>query len=478
VTQIFVIQSDTPGWEKDLYKRAGQKGATEGAAGRPAADATAIDAVETRFHSDVRQRVLGTNGLLSNELNRVNPIVAAHRGMLAENQHVFDTRHDPEVSRQIFENVLSSKRQQLVEAYQRKHRAEGHYNLFRYQHGITYTPDHPQDKLNYLSWIFLILAIETLLNAVFWTGSMGGFVTIALLISFVLSTVNIGIGFAAGALFAHKNRSETRLRAMGWAFLVAGIALGCIINYYIVTQRSTVDTFGSGFTDESIDYMSINNILSFAMFAVGMIFSAFAMYKGYYFFGSVPGYEIASSQFLEASRDVEGIIRQAREEIHAERRSQEDLRRRLISSCGELKVKAARLAADIRNVRSQYTLALDRLDDVLKQCVKAYRDSNRAVRASKTSCPAHFAEPVEKLDRSYDGLIATEEDIRDHAAQIEAQAGAVQEASATELGRLKEFAAYSLGQSLTQWNEGADREGLRRHEESIRALECGTRGIA
>jgi hypothetical protein len=472
VTQIFVLKSSRQDWDRELYRRASQEGAAEGAAGRPGADSTTIDAVESRLHSEVRERVLAVNGLLAGELNRVNPQLAAQRAELAAKRHLFDTRHGPEVSRQSFENVLTGRRQQLVEAFQRRHRSEGHYNLFRFQNGIAHAPDHPRDRLNYLSWIFLILACETLLNAVFWTGSMGGFLTTALLISFVLSAINIGIGFSAGALFSYKNLRDAQHRILGWSALVAGIALSGVVNYYIITHRST-EAFGGGLAGESI-----NKILSMAMFAVGEGFAMFALYKGSRFFGSVPGYESAARQYLEATQDVDGIVRQARDEVHAERRSQEDLRRRLIGGCGELKVKAAVLIADIQNIRAQHALALDRLDDILRQCVKAYRDGNRAVRAARAASPAYFADPVDGLERHTEGLDATEQAIRDHLGEIEFQAQVIQETAATEIGRLRELAASYVGGRLTEWAEAADKEGLRRHEESTRALECEARSLA
>jgi hypothetical protein len=473
VTQIFVLKSSRADWDRELYRRASQDGAAEGAAGRPGADATTIDGVESRLHSEVRERVLAVNGLLAGELNRVNPLLAAQRAELTAREHLFNTRHSCEVSRQTFENVLTGRRSQLAEAFQRRHAAEGHYNLFRFVNGIVHAPDHPKDRLNYLSWIFLILAFETLLNAVFWTGSMGGFLSTALLISFVLSAINIGIGFSSGALFSYKNLRHIQYRVLGWSSLVGGIALSCLVNYYIITHRSTAEAFGGGNMGESI-----NNILSLAMFAVGVGFAMFALYKGSRFFGSVPGYESAARQYLEALQDVAGITRQARDELQAERRAQEDLRRRLIGGCGELKVTASQLIADIQNVRAQYTLVLDRLDDVLKQCVKAYRDANRAVRAARAASPAYFAQTVDQLGRDTQGLDSIEQAVRAHLAEIEARAQVIQETSASEIGKVRELATHYVGARLNEWTEAADKEGLRRHEESVRALECDARSLA
>ena len=471
VTQIFVLKNSRPNWDAELYRRARQEGAAEGACGRPAADAVTVDGVEAKLHSEVRERALAVNGVLSNELNRINPVLAAHRAELAQNQHLFETRHDPEVSGQTFENMLRSRRAELAEAYHRKHSAEGHYNLFRFQHSIAHSPDHPGDRLNYLSWIFLILAFETLLNSLFWTGSMGGFLTTALLISFLLSAINIGIGFASGALFSYKNLSTTPHIVLGWSSLVAGIGLSSVVNYYIITHRST-EAFSDGTGD------GVNKTLSLAMFVLGMGFALFAMYKGSRFFGSVPGYEAASRQYLEAERDVAAIVAKARDEIHAERRAQEDLRRRLVATCGELKVKAVRLIADIDDIRTQYLLALDRLDDILRQCVKTYRDANRAVRASRSSSPGYFGEPIESIERHCETLVAAEQAIVAHCTEIDAQVRQMQEVAAAETGRLREVAAQYLGQGITEWAEAADREGMRRHEDSIRAVECDARRTA
>lgn len=465
MTQIFVLTADKADWPKILIKRARDEGAKEGAAGRPAPDATEIDAPEARLRGEVRERVLGTNGLLNNELNRISPEVARHRVELAESQHLLETRHVPEVSRQHCENALSGKRQQLVEAYERKHRTEGHYNLFRHRHGITHDPDHPEDKLHYLSLIFVFVAFETVLNAFFWTGSLGGFLTMALLISLVLSLVNVSVGFLTGAGFAYKNRSETRNHVLGWLSLIVGFCLICLINYYIITHRSTAGTFGGGEMGEGI-----NKIFTVAMFVVGVFFAVFAMWKGYYFFGSVPGYESASREFLEAKRCVDDIIGHAKEDVNAERRSQEDLRRRLIDRSGDLKKKAAKLAADIQNVRTQYLLALDRLHDILGECVKSYRDANRAVRPNRASSPVYFAEPVERFVPQDEGLAAVEAAIGSYLSDVESHARVIQEVSTAENGQLREIAAQYVGPKISEWSREADDAGLKRYEDSIRTV--------
>ena len=74
--------------------------------------------------------------------------------------------------------------------------------------------------------------------------------------------------------------------------------------------------------------------------------------------------------------------------------------------------------------------------------------------------------------------MAAEQAIIAHCTDIDAQVRQMQVVAAAETGRLREAAARYLGQGLTEWAEAADKEGMRRHEESIRAVECDARRTA
>jgi hypothetical protein len=462
VTQIFVLKNDKRRWEQDLHKKASDLGAQQAASSRPMADSADADEGENKVRTEVYNRELGVHGLLSNELNRLAPLLANESAEVNACHVSYQQRRSPSGSKSYCEGVFAQRKAQLVEAYFDRYRSEAHYNRFRHQHGITKDPDHPEDKLNYLSWLFLILAAETVLNSVFWTQSLEGFVTKALLISFVLSALNIVIGFLAGAGFGHKNLRDPGRQIFGWGSLLVGIALGCLINYFIITNRPA----HSGVADASGDH-SIDSILSLAMFAIGESFSLFAIFKGYRFFGSVPGYEAASHQFLAARKRINDLFAELKDAIHKEKREQEDVRRSLLRKVSDVQNRLAKLKADIQNVRAQYTLAMDSLHAILEQCVKAYRSAYRAVKPVNSSTPAWFDQLIARSPLRDESLASTETQFRSQEEQVEELARTLRDDFAQEFSALEEMATLYLGERLTELTNGADGEGLRKYEESV-----------
>ncbi len=462
-SRLFEVHDAKRGWELKLFKQAQRLGAEEGAAGRPGADTPEYDVGETTVRQEVYQIVTGTRGRLLELITELTPLVAQQHSALTECRLDFEKRRSPQDTAQICREIETRHRDPLVEAEHERYRSESEFNLFRHLNRVTTDPDHPPDKLHYLSVVFVLFAVEALLNSVFWTQSLSGFVTLALLVAAALSALNICIGFVAGIGFSYKNLHELKHRILGWGSLAAGVLMGCAINYYIVTNRSV----GAGPSPQD---EAVQRILSFAMFALGESFSLFALYKGYRFFGSIPGYESASRRYLAAKARIQGLLTALKSEFQQERRSQEDLRKRLIDKVGTVQGELAKLKAEIHSLTSQYALSLQRLHQILEQSVNTYRSANRAVRPGSSTSPPWFNAPVEPFDDRDEGLERLQSHFTSCEEAAEALSNTIRSESAAEIAELQRVVTDFLGPRLVQLMEEVEKAGLIKYEQSVKTV--------
>jgi hypothetical protein len=427
------------------------------------ADGPLSDEGENKIRAEVHNVELGTQLLLSEHLKRIASPLATETAEIA-NLHInAQQRRSPGDSVSLCENQQAQRRVRLVEAYFDQYRSEGHYNEFRLRHSITKDPDHPDDLLHHVSVLFLLLAIETVLNSMFWTQSLDGWISAALLISAGLSFANIVIGFGTGFAFAHKNLSDTKHQILGWGGLIAGIALACWLNFYIISLR-TAPIVGVETTESRMQ-----DIMSVVMFAVGMSFAVVAIFKGYRFLGSVPGYKDASTQFLEARKRAADLVVELKDSVHKEKREQEDVRRSLMRKVHDAQGRLARLKGDVQNIRSQYVLAMDKLHTVLDQCVKGYRGAYRSVKPVNSTTPTWFDEAVERSALQVERLRETEEQLAAQSGQLDQLAQSVRDDFSREVSALEQMATQFLGERLTLFTVEADKEALQKYEDSVKS---------
>jgi hypothetical protein len=468
-SKLFQIHDAKRGWEQKLFKDAEKLGAAEGAAGRPSADTPEFDVGETTVRREVDHIVTGTRGRLLELVTELTPQVAQQLTAVTDCRLDFEQRRSPQDSAEICKEMEARRRDALVEAEYERYRCESEFNSFRHLNRVTSDPDHPADKLHYLSVVFILFAAEALLNSVFWTQSLSGFVTLGLLVAAALSALNIIIGFVAGIGFSYKNLHERKHQILGWGSLVIGVALGCWVNYFIITNRSV----GPGPSPED---QAVQRVLSFAMFALGESFSLFALYKGYRFFGSIPGYEAASRRYLAAKARIQELLTELKSEFQQERRSQEDLRKRLTDKVSTVQGALAKLKAEIHSLATQYALSLQRLHQILEQSVNTYRRANRAVKPGNSASPSWFNSPVEALDPRDEGLAALQSHFTLCEAAAEELSKTIRSESAAEIAELQKVVTDFLGQRLVQLVADVEKAGLIKYEQSVKTV--GNKGQA
>jgi hypothetical protein len=374
-------------WETELINEAKKLGAKEGSMGRPAEDTPAYDVPETDLRAKVTDKVLALQEKLTLELMKITPNLNRLVGQLDEISHKIEQRRTPNTLQNILVGDLNATRSDLVKLNSNASEAEGYYNEFRYINNVNINPDHPSDKLNYLSLIALIWVFEAVLNTAFWTDMADGFITKGLMMAFGIALINISIGFIAGIGFAHKNLNSLKSRLLGWGSFFLGILSAVYLNFYIVSNKLVEGKLSA----EQFDF---NNNFSKLMFVLGIIFALIALFKGYRFLGSVPGYENASKRYFDAQNAIKKIISDIKSKINNEINTEITFRNQLVRSLNDLNAGISKIEGDIKNMQDSFASAIGYLDQVLRTSVGTYRTANNASRARNVKSPQWFTEKV------------------------------------------------------------------------------------
>lgn len=453
-------------WEEGLFKEAAKLGRSEGANGRPTADTPKYDVGETHIRSEVQKKLLKIEESLATELQKIIPAVTKKDGDLSQAVLNFQTRKKADELKQTFDGVLADSRTALEDAYFRKHQAEGHYNRFKLEHNITIDPDHPTDQLHYFSWIFVILAGETVMNAGYWGTFLKENYVAGILVALGLSVINIMVGFGGGIAFSYKNLSDSWNRVKGWGGLILALCVVACVNYLILAKRGTAVNFIGENSFDPIPPL---------IFCLGFVFALIAAYKGYRFFGSIPGYKAASTTFVAARNRIEQVEDELRQRISSEVRAQEDLRNNIQRTVNDIRVYYSKVKSDLKNLESNYKVTCQHLSTVLERVVGAYRSNNRATKNAMTPSPAWFEDQVERfpdeteqMSEALNILHSVSERADDTGARQHAAAG-------EEIAALQGVKTLYVGQELPKHLDACNKVGHQRFVQTLNAV--GNQGL-
>lgn len=387
-------------WEESLHKQADKLGAAEGAKGNPTRDTPKYDVGETTIRNGVEQKLITLQKRIGNEIQTVVPNLMKQYGELAQAELAFDGRRPISQFEEFYEGEFSETRSALIKAKTDKLEAQGEYNHFRYVNKIKIDPDHPSDIPHYLSWVFVILVGEAVLNAVFWTSAFSGYAVKGFFIAAALALINILIGLGAGVALTYKNLADPRLKTSAWVGFALLMIAVVLVNAFIISQRGVMLDNSAALVESSGENWIDNNV----MFGLGLVFAIFAAYKGYRLFGSVPGYEKASERYLGAIAKCDEITSRLKENVSSDAASQVSTRTGVLKKINDAQVYLATLEAKLKSMKVSYSAAIASLSKILEGVVSAYRKANRSVRVIASESPTWFDDPVEKLSDEDEGL--------------------------------------------------------------------------
>jgi hypothetical protein len=469
VTSIFA-KFISPSWEKAILNLAVKRGIEEGKDGLPTRDTPKYSVGETDVRNAVEKQVIDIHTRLDSEVQRIVPRITSDAAAVHQCEVEFEARLQPSDLEDNLKAEFEAKRAALVDASLRRHRSEGHYNAFRMKHGVRIDPDHPKDRLNYLSAIFLVLVIETLINAGFWAEANDGYVTGALGTALAIAGGNIAVGFLGGIAFSYTNLKDTSPKFVGWLGALAAAVGVLVLNWEVLVIRN--DHAAASSTSPT----QIHTLMSIIVFLVGVGFALIAAWKGYRFFGSYPGYKDASDSFVKATqelRDVEGSLRDM---VVKTTREQENVRSSTIRKIGEALTRYQKIRGDLNTLNLDMRNSIASANGVLERAVGAYRTNNNAVKGAAIPSPSWFNDPVERHSDESAVMNNTILQLDDSFGAAESISARLRQTTMEELPELTRVRNSLTGEQLTQLLVAADQEGLRRFLESLDS-DVGNQGL-
>lgn len=379
-------------------------GVKQGRQNLPPQGATSLDANETKLEATAKKFVLdelsgykkliaGLDSTVDASSHSLREVEAKCEALLSDSSGGDDISHH-----------LSGEVYSLVKLKVNELAHLSDFLGYRAEHDISRQAHYPKDFLYHFSLIFIAVAIETIVNAFFFenaNGLVGGAV-----VAFAVSIVNLGTAAFFGYFFRYKNHKEGFQKFVGWTCLFLAVLTSIYLNAVFSTFRAeyanVLDpnsvTENSAAFKNSLSaaalmfngYIPFADILSFVLFFVGLLLSAFAFYKGYTTDDSYPGY----GQKDRLYKISLGNLEVAQAEAHAKLRTFLDARRTELAS-----VKSSLATENQRITQTRNTLAttnhafsavLQQIQMEYKLAMESYRMSNKAVRT--VPAPGYFVE--------------------------------------------------------------------------------------
>lgn len=372
-------------WHEKLIKLAKKQGVDEGKHGRPTPLSASPDVFEENFLNEGTTLILKANSRVTEFIKKIGPAIQEANSKLDDIESESRNSVDFGVLKNKVESVKNDIRTSLTNANLKVIETEGYLNSFKATHNLKTAPDYPADTIHFLSIVFIVLVIEGCLNAVFWKndqGLIGGFFK-----ALAVAGINIGFGMAAGLLFRYVNYKSSWSLILGISALLLGILGSIRLNLWIASVRTSHDSFQLNPPDYSAVFQDSSSVL---LLFIGLIFAMLAAYKGYYVFGSVPGYQKVCKDYESAVKEVEEIEKKLKLGIANAISVEQTKLTQLLRTLTETNKALNKIKADVKSCKSNFEATSAEVFEAVKVIVRNYRQMNSQSRPSDIPTPGYF----------------------------------------------------------------------------------------
>lgn len=469
----------------ETYKR---KGASEAQKHRPTTDATHPDSIEVDLRTQAESFVASEQRSFESALSSASTVAHSIR------QSLIDAEADVELAlsdtslASSVDAELATDKQKLIKLAEERIDAKVDLNGFRTLNGITEPARYPESIIYHFGLLILALVAETAINAFFYQnegGLLGGAI-----VAFGVSFANLGLAALLGYGFRWKNLADVRWRALGWASLVAAILIALYCNalfatfrseYQNVTDPSDYNEMSAAFrsaSDQAFDVFIFQpdfaDMMSFILFIIGLLLSAFAFWKGYTVDDPVPGHSRRDKRLKKAIAVEEAKTEEVRLKLRnflmdrkTKLQSMRDEPTRLVARANTQRANLSEAASTLKSqadsIQRDFELVLD-----------AYRQSNLAVRGIDP--PAYFRDVpsvIDHVDTSNTRSIDAE--LVETVTQLEAHRAATKDDLNDALTELQTNMAQILGEQFDIYIEAVEKaakQNLKERNVILRADEA------
>ena len=269
-------------------------------------------------------------------------------------------------------------------------------NSFKRTHRLRRASHYPDSNWMTASILLFALILESGLNGNFFaagvdTGLVGG-----ILQASIIAVINIGFGFLVGWwVLPYKNHTQKYLVFSMLGFFLLCLFISAVFNLLVGHYRDAlvIDPDNAGqvaiesFTN---GILSINDFNSWVLFAIGLLFFALAVYKGYSCDDPYPGY----GRVARKKKSIEDSIGEERQEIIED---VEEMHQNIIQQLDDNYDSILQAEKSINSLSSTFDQQnrilknyVSHLEDALGYIISLYRDTNVSERENEP--PMHYSE--------------------------------------------------------------------------------------
>jgi hypothetical protein len=361
-----------------------QRAADRARAGQPAADSASLDEVEQEIESTIRS-------IAAEDQARTYDQIATYeqrlRGADVAGSAV-DMRVIARQAESDMESMLLAVKGDLRVARKEVIERERTLETFRQEHGLKRPAHPPRGHFLFSAVIVLLFAAETLPNAIILgegeeLGIAGGY-TVAIL----FSLINLSLGFAAGRWGWTQAIHRNFLRKLGGlALAVACLGGVLLINLALAHYRAAVESgMGSSAAAAAViplmksDPLALGDIKSAIMVAMGVISALIVMMEGWFWEEPYPGYAEVSAHLRQAQARYHDMVE---EKLDYLKGVQEEFVQRIQVERARLRDRRTEIPyvmQERQRLVTRFKDHLTHLQDVGRQALVVYRDTNRKAR--------------------------------------------------------------------------------------------------
>jgi hypothetical protein len=435
-------------WENRLLEDARKNGAFEGKNGRPSPESTAPDENENKYHSKALELIIKANNELTKQIRSLLPKIADERHKLAEAKAECSHRQNLET---IKSEIISSRdeyRQELHKSQLKLISTEGHLNSFKTINQVNHEPDHPHDIPHYLSVVFLIMIVEALLNSFFWSKGSGHGLAGGYLMAVVLAIANIALAILTGLGFRHINLQGNNQKSIAFGSAILGTISILWLNFYIATTRNSIVTQLN--TDNKVKLL-FQETESTVLFILGIVFAAYAAYKGFRLLGSIPGYRKVHDDYESAFATIKDIESKIKNSIKNTADTALNKLANVNGKISQAKQKGSALSGEIKVLEKDFHAVTKQVELSLGQIIQKYRATNSASRPQGIEAPTYFSEQVSLDIEPTEELGHLIHDCHELNQEVEVISSELTDIIKSETIEINQIKSESIGQLLTDY---------------------------
>lgn len=322
-------------------------------------------------------------------------------------------RSAPDRCREKLKRGLDDASARIAPVREDFHASLNEYEKFRLDWNITRPPYYPEQHVPHIVRIIFILLCETACNAYFFArGTDYGYVGGAAQ-AFVLALVDILIVFWLGRLIPWAGLPASLRKLVGIVSFLLFIAWALAYNLAVAHFRDQLRFDPLTATHLALDSLVANpiglaDIESWALFALGVVFSFMAMLDGIRWDDPIPGYSQAHRRVQAARAQYKYEVETLTEsgiEIHRAAGEEVD---RTAQRCRDEVVSLTNSLETILVLLANIKKFVDHYEGCCNALISKYRDDNRRFR---TSPPPEYFQHRWKypIDHAFERGIETEQ---------------------------------------------------------------------